>query len=195
MAATARVLAQLLDHLGAAGLVLRRPQQGDVHADIPALQAQAGHVVGGEAVQGAHQHRQQGDVLVRVVDHPQQGEHDAYLRRLEKAPRHAGPGRHPAGLELLGVGVGVLVGAAQQHAEVPVGGGPLPLLVRNGEAALHQLADAPGNPGALGLLGGGPPLAGDELQLGLAALLGGVVRPAHQALLPGVVHVLSLIHI
>ena len=85
--------------------------------------------------------------------------------------------------------MGVLVGAAQQHAEIPVGGGPLPLLVRNGEAALHQLADAPGNPGALGLLGGGAPLAGDELQLGLAALLGGVVRPAHQALLPGVVHV------
>ena len=77
VAATAPVLAQLLDHLGAAGLALRRPQQGDVHADVPALQAQAGHVVGGEAVQGAHQHRQQGDVLVGVVDHPQQGEHDA----------------------------------------------------------------------------------------------------------------------
>ena len=170
--------------------------QGGVKVGVRAARPQFRQPVGGEAVHGGAEHRDQGHVLPGIVHDLQQGQGHRDLGGAEEVPA---PVRLPGDIPLP-QGPGVVVehrarGAEEDH---DVGGtdGPLASLpVGHGEAPVDQFPDAFGGKAGLHQIAGGLLPVADVLRRGVqgvqlhrVAAVGLVRRAGVQGLVVGVVH-------
>ena len=180
------VARDLLPHAHAARIL--RAEQRDVQRFPGAVHAQPGHIVRREAVDRAHQHREQRDVLIRVVDHAQEREDRRDLARREEAAVRGRPRGDAERAQALRVARRILVRAAQQNAEIAVGRGALRAVFGHGEARRHHGADHLRDALRLEHLRAEPVDVVDELDARLAAPLFGVVGAGRERLAARVIH-------
>ena len=163
-----------------------------IQGQASVLQTDVRHIIGGKAVNGAHEHRQQGDILHGVIHHPQKGQHQGHFCRRKKTS-HRGCPRWDAALgHFLGIEGRHLIGTAQKHTEIPVLGRALGAVFGDQKAPLHHLPNHTGNVAAFqngGLLLFVAQRTVQYIQPGRAAGLNRVNGPGGKALGAGILHI------
>ena len=119
-------------------------QKGVINSNLLAPPAQGGQVIGGEAEDGAGQHRQQGDVLPGVLDGLQQGDENANLLGIHQVgvPLH-GAADAP-GLQRPAEGIAHGAGGAKQNDDILGCHRPQGASLANGGAFCQHFFNAPG---------------------------------------------------
>ena len=122
-------------------LLLRRPAQGKPQRLMRRRCPDNRQIVGQQSTDRRQQCRQKRHLLQGVVDQAQQRQRQKHLGRLEKAAALVGDCRNPLPDQLVGIGVAVGIGGAEQDAEIAVSRRTLAGLFGHGQR-LAKRADA-----------------------------------------------------
>ena len=168
--------------------------QGGIQRGAAALGAQLCQFVGREAADRTAQHRQQGDILRRIVDNAQQVEHDLDLQGLKRAFLFLAVGRDTALYQLFDDHRRAVFGTAQHDRKIAVGWTAALVAVCHQEVGRHDGTDTPRDIRRFQLdlihvCKGG---AVDQCQLGLTAVRMRVGKADMQVFVGGVVHLRGL---
>ena len=127
------------------GVRLRPGLEGGEEIHLSVRRADGGEGVRVKADGGGAEYRDQGDVLVGIVENGQHRHHRGHLRRPEEAPALAEAHGDPQALQLLPVDGAYVVGGAEQDGDIAVVQGTAVHL----QALGHQPADLAGHEGGL----------------------------------------------
>ena len=122
-------------------------QQGAEEIFIGDGHAQARELLHREAADWRDEHGCQRDLLTRVVDGLQEGEHEPHLIGLKVAAVDVGVGGDAVLAQQFEQRVGLALDGAQQHSDVAVRQGAVStgILVEDANARLHERCDAVGD--------------------------------------------------